>query len=184
MALQFGVYPPELQKKSAMTLALSDHNISLVNSLRNVAQRASFDFNIVKFFADDDYAKSSLVRFKTSGNSELAALADKAVSSLLQPAVHTRHAEVLPTAAATEVRLAPKAAPAASTVRYAAAKELMNGLVVDAAGLRSLLFVLSLESSSSLADLVALLPRFEKLVSKSVGPVAAQAMTAQIRKVL
>jgi hypothetical protein len=80
--------------------------------------------------------------------------------------------------------LPPKPAQRASSMRYAAAKELMNGLVVDAVGLRSLLFVLSLEKTSSLADLAALLPRFEKLVSKSVGPVAARTMTAQMRKVL
>jgi hypothetical protein len=167
-----------------MTLALSDHNISLVNALRNVARRASFDFNVVKFFADDTYAKASLVRFQNSGHSELAALADQAGDSLL-PAVEPAPiaGNLASTMAARQV-LPPKPAQRASSMRYAAAKELMNGLVVDAVGLRSLLFVLSLEKTSSLADLAALLPRFEKLVSKSVGPVAAGTMTAQMRKVL
>lgn len=167
-----------------MTLALSDQNISLVNALRNVAQRASFDFNVVKFFADDTYAKASLVRFQNSGHSELAALADQAGDSLLPAIEPTPIAEVLPSVAATRKVAPPKPAQLTSTTRYAAAKELMNGLVVDAVGLRSLLFVLSLEKTSSVADLAALLPRFEKLVGKSVGPVAARAMTAQMRRVL
>jgi hypothetical protein len=167
-----------------MTLVLSDRNIALVNSLRQGALKASIDFNVVKFFADVDYAKASLARFVGSGNAALVALADQANDSMFEPVIQARMAEVLPAVAAPAVGAALKAAPSFSPARYAAAKELMNGLVVDAAGLRSLLFVLKLESSSSLADLVALLPRFEKLVSKTVGPVAAHAMAAQIRKVL
>jgi hypothetical protein len=167
-----------------MTLALSDNNISLVNALRNVARKASIDFNIVKFFADVDYAKSSLARFASSGNSELAALASQATDSLFQPDAPTQRVEPAPTLDAKAALPAVKVAEPMSTTRYVAAKELMNGLVVDAAGFRSLLFVLQLEQSASTADLVALLPRFERLVSKTVGPVAAQAMTLQIRQVL
>jgi hypothetical protein len=164
-----------------MTVALSDRNIALVNSLRRGAQKASMDFNVVKFFADLDYAKTSLARFAGSGNSALVALADEASDSMFEPTVQAVVAEALPAVAA---RSTPKAAQFADPVRYAAAKELMNGLVVDAVGLRSLFFVLKLESTSSLADLGALLPSFEKLVSKSVGTVAARAMAMQIRKVL
>jgi hypothetical protein len=168
-----------------MTFALSDHNISLVNTLRNVARRASFDFNVVKFFADDTYAQASLVRFKDSGHSELAALADQAGDSLLPAIEQAPAAQAMPTVAVAARQPPPRpTAQAASTTRYAAAKELMNGLVVDAVGLRSLLFVLSLENTSSVAELAALLPRFEKLVSQSVGPVVARAMTVQMRRVL
>jgi hypothetical protein len=164
-----------------MTVALSDRNIALVNSLRRGAQKASIDFNVVKFFADLDYAKTSLARFAGSGNSALVALADEASDSMFEHTVQAVVAEALPAVAPST---AARTARSVDPVRYAAAKELMNGLAVDAVGLRSVFFVLKLESTASLADLAALLPSFEKLVSKSVGPVAAQAMAMQIRKVL
>lgn len=158
-----------------MTLVLSDHNITVVNALRSAAQKASMDFNVVKFFADVGYAEASLIRFATSGHVDLAALAAKASDSLSRAA--------LPPGAAP-APAAMQQAPASPAQRYTAAKELMNGLAVDAAGLRSVLFVLQLERSATLADLAALLPRFETLVSKRVGAFAAQAMVAQMRNVL
>jgi hypothetical protein len=167
-----------------MTLELSDRNIAVVNSLRSAAQKASIDFNIVKFFADVDYAQSSLARFASSGNSALAALADKASDSLLRPALPMPRFDVTLPLGPPGTQPTRSPAPASSALRYTAAKELMNGLAVDAAGLRSVLFVLQLERTTTLADLAALLPRFEKLVGKRVGPVAAQAMAAQMRNVL
>ncbi len=167
-----------------MTVALNDSNIALVNSLRRGAQKASIDFNVVKFFADLDYARTSLARLAGSGNSALVALADEASDSMFEPTGPAVLAEALPALAARTTHTTPKTTRSVDPVRYAAAKELMNGLVVDAVGLRSLFFVLKLERTASLADLGALLPSFEKLVSKSVGAVAARAMAMQIRKVL
>jgi hypothetical protein len=158
-----------------MTVVLNERNIVLVNSLRNAALKSSTDFNTLKFFADVEYAQASLSRFAMSGVPELAALAAGARDSLFAPATAAPAEEKKP--AATTVRLS-------SPQRYIAAKELMNGLVVDAVGLRSVFFVLQLERTCVAADLEALMPRFHKLIAKRVGDVVASAMVAQVRRVI
>jgi hypothetical protein len=49
---------------------------------------------------------------------------------------------------------------------------------------RSVFFVLQLERTAVAADLEALMPRFHKLIAKSVGDTTASAMVAQVRKAL
>jgi hypothetical protein len=153
----------------------------LVNSLRNAALKSSADFNAVRFFADLDYARHSLARFAASGIPELVSLASRASESLFRTAPQP--------AAKTVERLTPSAGAAQShrlteSQRFVAAKELMNGLVVDAAGFRSVLFVLKLERASTCADLANLIPKFQDVLARSVGQVAAVAMTNQVRALL
>lgn len=167
-------------------LVLNERNIDLVNSLRNAAMKASADFNAVKFFADFEYARACLARFATSGVPELAALAGRASENLFRQPAAERPQVALPEPVRAQ---APAAAPIVEVIaptsnRYTPAKELMNGLAVDAAGLRSMLFVLQLERASCTADLIALLPRFQKLLSRSIGEMAAGVMVEQVRRVL
>ena len=167
-----------------MTPVLSERNIVLVNSLRNAALKSSSDFNAVKFFADFKYAKECLLRFERSEVPELAALAVRAKESLFRPAPPARPAasvEIAPMPAAQ-----PANEPAAMTAgeRFTATKELMNGLVVDAVGLRSFFFVLKLERCDNAADLKHLLPAFHKLLAKGMGAYAADMVMAQVRRTL
>jgi hypothetical protein len=165
-----------------MTVVLNERNIVLVNSLRNAALKSSTDFNTLKFFADFEYAKASLSRFAKSGVPELANLAAKARDNLFEPA-----SAAAPGAARTPAEEPKPAAPAvrlSPPQRYLAAKELMNGMVVDAVGLRSVFFVLQLECTAVAADLEALMPRFHKLIAKSVGDAVASIMVGQVRKVI
>jgi hypothetical protein len=165
-----------------MTVVLNERNIVLVNSLRNAALKSSTDFNTLKFFADFEYARASLSRFVMSGVPELAALAAGARDSLFDPA--SAAAPDVSRAPAKEPKPAATAPRLTSPQRYIAAKELMNGLAVDAVGLRSVFFVLQLERTSVAADLEALMPRFHKLIAKSIGDAVASLMVAQVRKVL
>lgn len=167
-----------------MTVVLNERNIVLVNSLRNAALKSSTDFNTLKFFADFEYAKASLARFALSGVPELVALAARARDSLLDPASAAVPAPDAAPAPTREPKPAPTAVRPSSPQRYTAAKTLMNGLVVDAVGLRSVFFVLQLERTCVAADLEALMPRFHKLIAKGVGDAVASIMVAQVRKVI
>lgn len=176
-----------------MVPVLTEHNIVLVNSLRNVALKSSADFNAVKFFADFNYAKDCLSRFEHSGIPELSALARKAADALFgppapRPAVappqHQLQAEA-PLLNHPEEAAAPLGAPAkplSDFQRFMAAKELVNSLVVDAVGLRSFFFVLQLERCNTGADLAALMPKFQQLLAKGMGAFAADAVVAQVKR--
>lgn len=169
-----------------MTPVLSERNIVLVNSLRNAALKSSSDFNAVKFFADLSYAKECLVRFERSEVPELAALAVRAKESLFRVAPHPAVLPVAPLGVAPLPAALPANEPAAMAVgeRFTATKELMNGLVVDAVGLRSFFFVLKLERCASTEDLKDLLPAFHKLLAKGMGGYAADMVMAQVRRTL
>ena len=161
-----------------MSLALNDYNLVLVNSLRNVALKSSADFNAVKFFADFNYAKACLATFAKSGIPELAALAARANEALFSPSKN--HEPLLEIADA-------KASPLPvlrSGQRFTAAKELMNSLVVDAVGLRSVLFMLKLERCMTSTNLIDLMDPFRKLLTKRVGSVVASSMTRQVHQLL
>ena len=161
-----------------MSLALNDYNLVLVNSLRNVALKSSADFNAVKFFADLNYAKTCLVTFAKSGIPELAELAARATEALFNP---SKPLGSLPNAMDVE---APSPQALGSGRRFTAAKELMNSLVVDAVGLRSVLFVLKLERCMTSTNLIDLMDPFRKLLTKRVGSVVASSMTRQVHQLL
>ena len=165
-------------------IVLNEHNINLVNSLRNAAMKSSADFNVVKFFAEFEYASARLALFATSGVPELATLAGRVAENLFRQPVERLQpaAQQAPARAQAEPLFVKPLVPSPS--RYISAKELMNGLAVDAAGFRSLLFVLQLENTSCTADLVALLPRFQKLLAARVGATAATAVVDQVSRVL
>lgn len=176
-----------------MVPVLTEYNIVLVNSLRNVALKSSADFNAVKFFADLGYAKDCLSRFEHSGIPELSALARKATDALFGPPApraavvppqRSVHADVRqpnhPEEAAAP--LAAEFKPLTDFQRFMAAKELMNSLVVDAVGLRSFFFVLKLERCNAGPDLAALMPQFQRHLSKGMGAFAADAVVAQVRR--
>jgi hypothetical protein len=158
-----------------MTVVLNQRNMIVVNSLRHAALKASTEFNSARFFSDGEYAKASLSRLSMSRIPELAALAKGARESLFASSA----------VAPIDTSKAASVAPAPSLPqRYVAAKELMNGMAVDAAGLRSALFVLTLERTSVAADLEALLPRFHKLIARGVGDAAASILVSQVRSAI
>lgn len=160
-----------------MALSLSERNIVLVNSLRNTARKRAIDFNFVKFFADSEYATTCLAKFENSDDAELSTLASMTNESLFQ-SFDSDPAGFDP----FEPEEAPR--PLSPQRRATAAKELMNGLVVDAVGLRSFLFVLKLERIQAAEDLLPLLPQFERLLTQKAGPIAARHVTQQVRSML
>jgi hypothetical protein len=165
-----------------MTIAINQRNMVVVTAVRNAALKVSAEFNTVRFFSDVDYARASLMRLSMSGVPELAALAAGARDSLFAPVSAVAPAGAR--APADEANPAAIAVGPSSPQRYMAAKALMNVMVVDAAGLRSALFVLSLERTSVAADLEALLPRFHKLIARNVGDAAASVLVTQVRNAL
>lgn len=170
---------------TAAAVVLSTQNIDLVNSLRNEAAKSKAEFNVVRFFAEPEYAATCLRQLAESGMPRLAMLAREASDTLFgaSPTTATGRNTTPPGGGAGTSAFVEELAPSAPR-RYTPAKELMNGMAVDAAGLRSVLFVLQLERTSTVEDLRALLPRFEKLLSKTVGPIAASAMVGQVRQLL
>lgn len=178
---------------AATALVLNTRTIDLVNSLRNEAAKSKAEFNVLRFFAEPDYASTCLRQLTDSGMPRLASLAREAAATLFSPPTLGGDDAAISPGIASAQRAGRPAAPTAVFVeelapsaarRYTPAKELMNSLAVDAAGLRSVLFVLQLERTSTVNDLQGLLPRFEKLLAKSVGSIAASAMTEQVRQVL
>jgi hypothetical protein len=165
-----------------MTVVLNQRNMVVVTALRNAALKASAEFNTVRFFADIDYAKASLSRLSMSGVAELAALAAGARDSLFAPVSAAESGGMRKPA--DEPNAAATAVASSSPQRYIAAKALMNVMVVDAAGLRSVFFVLQLERTSVAADLEALLPRFHKLIARNVGDATASVLVTQVRQAL
>ena len=216
-----------------MNMVLNQSNLVLVNRMRIAAQRESSELDILRFFADLDYARSRLLAFVATGKPELAALARRTASTVLAsdaparapaaaaaaaepaaalaavaPAVHqasTAPAQHhLPTApalhpglvapavgATTPRRTAPAVAPAATPASAAApgrqfteAKELMNRLAVEVAGIRATFFVLKLEKCMSRDDLLALLPAFHQVMVRGTGGTIAATMMAQVKGLL
>jgi hypothetical protein len=158
-----------------MSLALNDNNLMLVNRLRNQALKASNNFDAIRFFAEDDYAKSTLVELMNSANAELRQLAIGARAALFPAPGEARPVRDLPI-----VPAAPAQDPTA-TQRFIAAKELMNSLVVDAAGLRSFFFVLKLEQCNTMGTLGKLMGGFEQTLAKGAGKVIASQVCERVR---
>jgi hypothetical protein len=158
-----------------MTPTLNHRNLMLVNQLRNQALGASKDFNALRFFADVDYANATLVELSKSSSAELRALVVSARSALFPPAAALQQ----PPAPAP-----PAAKDDGAVQRFVTAKEMMNALVVDAAGLRSFFIVLKLERCSTMPDLVALLGDFERVLGRGAGAIIAAQMTQRMRALL
>jgi hypothetical protein len=158
-----------------MTPTLNHRNLMLVNQLRNQALGASKDFNALRFFADIDYANATLIELGKSSSTELRALVVGARSALF-PAPATPQQPPAPAAR--------EAKDDSAVQRFVTAKEMMNALVVDAAGLRSFFIVLKLEKCSAMPDLVALLGDFERVLARGAGAIIAAQMTQRMRALL
>ena len=165
-----------------MTLILNNDNLVLANNLRGAAMRASNEFNIVRFFADTEYAKTSLAKFAGCDVPELSALASSAARILFPGDISVPIKTVAPAQAVPKTSTS--AADLSAGQRFTAAKELMNSLAVDAVGLRSFFFVLKLEKCGSGKELFGLMEGFQKLLGKGTGEVTASAMTVQVRQLL
>jgi hypothetical protein len=165
-----------------MQLTLNNDSLVLANNLRGAAMRASNEFNIVHFFADLDYAKTCLAKFASSDVPELATLAAAAARTLF-PGDASGPAKTAATAQ-SPAETDTGAAGLSAGQRFTAAKELMNGLAVDAVGLRSFFFVLKLEKCGSGKELFGLMDGFQKLLVKGIGETTASAMTVQVRQLL
>jgi hypothetical protein len=74
--------------------------------------------------------------------------------------------------------------PGGEYERFRAAKDFMNTTAVDAMGIKSFFFTLKLERSSTLADLAALLPDYNKGLAKSMGAEGAQVMVERVESLL
>lgn len=72
----------------------------------------------------------------------------------------------------------------AETDRVLEVRGQMSSTVVAALGLRSYFFTLKLEHCVNRADLLALLPEYERVLSKARDPVTAQALAARMRDLL
>lgn len=66
-----------------MNLVLNHSNLMLVNRIRIEAQRESTDLDILRFFADLDYARSRLLAFVATGRPALSSLARDAADKML-----------------------------------------------------------------------------------------------------
>ncbi len=96
----------------------------------------------------------------------------------------TPSAAIAVTAAEASGTVAAVAAPLGEYERFRAAKDFMNVTVVDALGIKSFFFTLKLEKSSTLADLAALLPDYNKGLAKSMGAEGAQVMVERVESLL
>lgn len=72
----------------------------------------------------------------------------------------------------------------AEAERVLEVRGVMSSTVVAALGLRSYFFTLKLEHCANRADLLALLPEYEKLLSKARDPITAQTLAARLRDLL
>ena len=93
----------------------------------------------------------------------------------------------VPQQAASAAGTAPASAPASGNAdpqKFLKAQKFMNDTIVDALGIRALMFTLKLEKCFTQADLEALLPDYERLLSKSRGDEIASALIARLRDLL
>ena len=68
--------------------------------------------------------------------------------------------------------------------RFRIAQKLMNDSVVDALGIRAFFFTLKLEKAATVADLRALLPDFDKAITKGSGDATARILGVRAREIL
>jgi hypothetical protein len=145
-------------------LVMNESNIALINNLRNVAAKTSTKIDIMKFFSDDDYARSTIKQLTHSEFLPLSEMARNVYEILFGP---NRRTAVASLSDRREKTLT-------SIERFAAIKDLMTNLAVDASGFNSFLFILKLEKCDSIDELKALLPKLRKfLLSKRGEPLAA-----------
>lgn len=85
-------------------------------------------------------------------------------------------------AAANVAPPAPATAEASDRLRMA--RQYINDTIVDAVGVRAVFFTLKVERCYSADDLEALLPEFERLLSKARGASEAQLSVARARELL
>jgi hypothetical protein len=93
----------------------------------------------------------------------------------------------LPSAAAEAAAQAPAsglAPPQSKADRFLAAQRYMNDTAVDGMGFRVFFFSLKLEKCFNADDLRALLPEFEKHMTKARGAVFARAASDRVRRLL
>lgn len=88
------------------------------------------------------------------------------------------------TAAHAAVASADVALPQSKAERFLAAQRYMNDTAVDGMGFRVFFFSLKLEKCFNADDLRALLPEFEKHMTKARGLVFAQAACSRVRRLL
>jgi hypothetical protein len=68
--------------------------------------------------------------------------------------------------------------------RFGEARKLMNDTVVDALGIRAFFFTLKLEKCYTRADLLALLPDYQKAIGKGSGAEVAKVLEQRARDLL
>jgi len=68
--------------------------------------------------------------------------------------------------------------------RFARAQRLMNDSIVNALGFRALFFTLRLERCATLADLQALLPEYQKALSRGGDSAEVGVLTSRLRALL
>ena len=68
--------------------------------------------------------------------------------------------------------------------RFRAAKAFINETIVDALGVRAFLFTLKLERCSTLADLAALMPDYEKAIRKFRGEAETKLLVERANELL
>lgn len=87
-------------------------------------------------------------------------------------------------AAAAEQAATPAPPPLTDGERFRAGQKFMNDNVVDALGLRAFFFTLKIETCFTAADLLALLPDFNRLITKGSGDAVARVLEARAREIL
>ena len=123
-----------------MNMVLNQSNLVLVNRMRIAAQRESSELDILRFFADLDYARSRLLAFVATGKPELAALARRTASTVLAsdaPAQAPAAAAAAAEPAAALAAVAPavhQASTAPAQHHLPTAPALHPGLVAPAVG--------------------------------------------------
>ena len=68
--------------------------------------------------------------------------------------------------------------------RFLRTRQYLNDKVVESLGLRAFFFILKLEKCSTRAELLALLPDFEKAITKASGAEVADVLVARARELL
>ena len=79
---------------------------------------------------------------------------------------------------------APRVVTRDELARFRAAKAFINETIVDALGVRAFLFTLKLERCSTRADLVALLPDYEKSIRKFRGEAETRLLVERANELL
>jgi hypothetical protein len=170
---QSGIFNLQITGFPMTALPMNELTIRLANDLRNLAEQSSAKFDVLKFFANADYARETIERLMTSELSALASLARNAHAALFTVAAEAETEAPAARPAAAPARIARAQTALTPVQRFSAIKDLMTALSVDASGMASFLFILKLEKCSSIGELKNLLPALQKLLIKKRGESAA-----------